>query len=226
MIVVLTCERPTSYLDATLNQIDESARGHKTLLVDGQRFPPREGWSGVAHPRPVLSHQNKWTAWEAFRIAENASEDLCFFEDDLLFCKNAPSFIEDFVVPEDLAFVTFFSSWVDNTWPIGLWRHNAHSYMMAQALKFPLRTVRALVDYKADAMWASFPKGGFDEVLNHTAIARSWKYGIFNPGLVQHVGAVSAVGNGALKGARVARNFAGAEFDADNLRRFPSEFWT
>lgn len=224
MIVVLTCARAQSCVDATLQQIDESARGKKVLLVDGLDSPPSPGWCVVYHPRPVVPPQNKWTAWEAFKIADRANEDLCFFEDDLEFSKNAPSFIEDFPVPNDLAFVTFFSPWIDPTWPIGLWRHHAHSYTMAQALKFSRETVRALAACKESAM-ANAP-GGFDEALHCVAVERRWRYGIMNPGLVQHVGETSVVGNGPLTGIRVTKNFAGRAFDANGLRRCPSEFFS
>lgn len=224
MIVVLTCPRTPSYLADTLQQIDESTHGRKTLLVDGVDCPSRAGWNIICHPRPVAPRQNKWTGWEAFEVATAADEDLCFFEDDLEFCKNAPSFIEDFAVPDDLAFVTFFSPWVDLTWPIGLWRHHAHSYTMAQALKFSRRTVRELVTCKEEAM--SIAPGGIDEALHYVATERRWRYGIMNPGLVQHVGAESFVGNGPLRGIRVAKNFAGREFDANGLRRCPSEFFS
>lgn len=223
MIVVLTCAREPSYADATLQQIDECTRGQRVLLVDGIEHASREGWRVVCRPRPVVPPQNKWTAWEAFVLAAEADEDLCFFEDDLEFAKNAPSFIEDFPVPDDLAFVTFYSPWVDNTWPIGLWRHHAHSYTMAQSLKFPRRTVQTLVACRETAM--TLAPGGVDEVLHYIATTNLWRYGIVNPGLVQHVGAESVVGNGPLVGMRRARNFTGREFDANGLRRCPREFF-
>lgn len=224
MIVVLTCARAMSYADATLQQIDECVHGQKVLLVDGTEHAPRNGWNVVCRPRPVTPPQNKWTAWEAFTLAAEADEDLCFFEDDLEFCKNAPSFIEDFPVPDDLAFVTFYSPWVDPTWPIGVWRHHAHSYMMAQALKFSRRTVKALAACKEGAM--AIAPGGVDEALHHVAVTNLWRYGLVIPGLVQHVGAESVVGNGPLTGMRVTRNFAGREFDANGLRRCPQEFFS
>ena len=211
-------------MEATTLQIDESARGPKTLLVDGVDALPPAGWDVVYHPRPCAPPQNKWTAWEAFRISDRAGGDLCFFEDDLEFCKNAPSFIEDFAVPDDLAFVTFFSPWIDPTWPIGLWRHHAHSYTMGQALKFSRRTVRELAACKEEAM--SIAPGGFDEALHHIAVERRWRYGIVNPGIVQHVGVESVVGNGPLTGIRVTKNFVGRKFDANGLRRYPAEFFS
>jgi hypothetical protein len=228
MIVVLTTNRPgSSYLEETCRQIESSARRSKVILVDGKESVTRNGWLSVAHARPVVPPQNKWTAWEAFRLAVEAKEDLVFFEDDLELCVNAASYIEDFPVPEDLAFVTFYSPWVEKAFPIGIVRVHAHSYVMAQALKFPLRTAEELWRYRFEPIWKEASGvGGFDEILRYLAIKKTWRYGIFNPGIVQHVGANSVVGNGGLVGMRVARNYAGKDYDANGLRRCPPEFFS
>ncbi len=220
MIVVLTCNnRGQSYVEETLCQIEENAKGRKVILVDGDSFPPREGWEIACQPRQVIPPQNKWTAWEAFKLAANAEEDLVFFEDDLEFCKNAPSFIESFKVPDDLGFVVFFSPWLTKDQPLGLWRIHPHAYIMAQAMKFPLRSVKKLLTARTAPIWQEvMNQGGFDEVLRHVAISMKMRFGIMNPGLVQHIGAVSLVGNGDLKGIRVAQNYGGKSLDACKLK--------
>jgi hypothetical protein len=216
MIVVLTCNREQPYVEETLRQIEESAKGRKVILVDGKSFPPREGWEIVCRPRPVIPPQNKWTAWEAFRLAAEAEEDLVFFEDDLEFCKNAPAFIESFPIPDDVGFTVFFSPWLTREQPLGLWRIHPHAYIMAQAMKFPLRTVKKLHEARRAPIWDEARCfGGFDEILRHIVISMGLRLGIFNPGLVQHVGAVSLVGNGDLQGMRVAKNYAGKDTDAN-----------
>jgi hypothetical protein len=236
MIVVLTCPRPgTSYVEATVKQIDESARGStRILLVDSTEDSdgPRHnesfaGWRVETRVRPLRSPQNKWVAWEAFHLAAAENEDLCFFEDDLEFSRNAPRYIENFSVPDDVAFVTFFSPWLERKLPIGLFRVHAHSYTMAQALKFPLRTVRQLVEERGRALGHEGQLlGGFDEILRHIAIQRTWRYAAMHPGIVQHVGANSAVGNGGLVGNRIAHNYLGREFDAEALTLYPKEFFS
>ena len=179
---------------------------------EGLEAPP--GWRVVEEPRPVIPPQNKHTAWKAFELAFAAKSDLCFFEDDLLLTKNAAARIARFRVPDDLAFVTFFSTWLTNRQPIGLWRIHAASYIMAQSLKFPLRTVEELLLVRQSPEWHDMNQGGFDEALRKFAMARGWLYGIHNPNLVQHVGEASAVGNGRLSENRVTPNFAGVETDA------------
>lgn len=231
MIVVLTCGRSgASYVEATVKQIDESARGPRVLLVDetlDNSFVNRSDWRVERRTRPIVAPQNKWVAWEAFHLAADANEDLCFFEDDLEFARNAPKYIENFSVPDDLAFVTFFSTWLGPKQPLGLWRIHAHTYMMAQALKFPLRTVRHLVEERSGALWNEGRMlGGFDEILRHVAIRCAWRYGVMHPGIVQHVGANSAVGNGELSDNRIAHNYTGCDFDADTLALYPKEYFT
>lgn len=228
MIVVLTCCRPgTSYVEATIKQIDESAQGSRVLLVDGSFDGSFAGWRVEMRSRPVASPQNKWVAWEAFDLAAAANEDLCFFEDDLEFSHNAPRYIENFSVPNDVAFVTFFSTWLGPKQPLGLFRVHAHSYMMAQALKFPLRTVQQLVAERGVALGHEGQMlGGFDEILRHVAIRRGWRYAAVHPGIVQHVGGHSAVGNGKLSDNRIAHNYLGRAFDAAALSMYPSEFFS
>jgi len=224
MIVVLTSKRPEGapfYLGETLRQIDECAAGKRVVLTDGplpDGFEPPDGWGVVRSDRPTRKPQNKWVAWSAFDVAAEAGEDLCFFEDDLEFSVGAPAFIERFEVPGDVDVITFFSPWMTKEMPNGLWRINFHAYIMAQAMKFPLRTVRELRRAREEPIWKEgIPLGGFDEILHLIGIRRNWKLGILNPGIVQHVGDVSVVGNGELKGIRVARNYAGRESDARNL---------
>jgi len=224
MIVVLTSKRPEGarlYVSETIRQIDESAVGTKVLLTDGplpDGFTPPDGWTVVRSDRPTKAPQNKWTAWSAFDLAAKAKEDLCFFEDDLEFSTGAPAFIEEFEVPSDVDVVTFFSPWITKEMPVGLWRINFHAYVMAQAMKFPLRTVLELQRAREEQIWKEgILIGGFDEILHFVGIRKNWRLGILNPGIVQHIGDVSAVGNGTLKGIRVARNYAGKESDARNL---------
>jgi len=231
LIVVLTCRRPgAAYATETIRQINESAPSseEKVLLSDG---PPPEGleappsWRVVEEPRPVIPPQNKHTAWKAFELAFAAKSDLCFFEDDLLLAKNAAARIARFHVPDDLAFVTFFSTWLTSRQPIGLWRIHAATYVMAQSLKFPLRTVGELLLARQSPEWHNTKQGGFDEVLRRFAMARGWRYGIHNPNLVQHVGETSAVGNGRLSENRVTPNFAGAGTDALAFEGLQREFF-
>ena len=232
MIVVLTCQREgASYVEETLNQIDASAPAGVTKIILSDGPPPpeadrRPGWENVVSPRPIRQPQNKWSAWKAFELAFEAKEDLCFFEDDLLLAKNAAARICEFKVPDDLTFVTFFSPWLTKSQPLGLWRIHGASYIMAQSLKFPLRTCERLLGMRQSDEWLEASGAeGFDGAVRWYCMKHHLLYGIHNPSLVQHVGAVSAVGNGPLKGCRVAENFVGVETDALVFGRNMPEYY-
>ena len=225
MIVVLTSRRPqgkNAYVGETLRQIDESAsKERRVLLSDGpldDDFKVPVGWEVVFKQRPVIPPQNKWVAWTAFEMAAEANEDLVFFEDDLEFCKNAPGYIAKFKVPDDLNFIVFYTPWLTHEQPIGLWRIHAGSYVMAQAMKFPVRTCKELAATRNSELWTQgVMLGGLDEILRHIATEKRWRYGIFNPGIVQHIGENSVVGNGPLRGMRSAKNYAGKDLDPHDL---------
>lgn len=227
MIVVLTCRRPdgsNKYVRETVRQIDESAKGERRILLsDGpldDDWRPPSDWEIVYKNRPVIQPQNKWVAWTAFEMAAEANEDLVFFEDDLEFSKNAPGFISKFKVPNDVEFIVFYTPWFTHEIPIGLWRIHAGCYMMAQAMKFSASTAKLLAAARYESIWQeAMALGGLDEILRHIASTNRWRYGIFHPGIVQHIGENSVVGNGPLRGMRSARNYAGKDLDPHDLRQ-------
>ena len=169
MIVVLTCLRIPSCAEATLQQIDECTHSKKLLLVDGVDLLPHAGWDIVCHPRPIVPPQNKWTAWEAFEIANRANEELVFFEDDLNSARMRRVSSKTFLYQMTLAFVTFFSPGSIPRGRIGLWRRpraQLHDGAGAQVLSTD-RTGAAA--YKEEAM--AIGPGGFDEALHHIAVS-------------------------------------------------------
>ena len=98
---------------------------------------------------------------------------------------------------------------------------------MAQCMKFPLRSCIELTRARKESLWTEGSNlGGFDEILRYMAIQKHWKYGIINPGIVEHVGVISAVGNGNLSGMRVSKNYAGRDFDAMALAKFNAGYFT
>lgn len=219
MIAVLTIVHPQrTYLERTLQGIDESATSaHKVVVVDGQ-YPPDvpAGWSVELAPKPSFAAptENKHTTWRAFELAVEAGEDLVFFEDDLLFCKNAVRYIETFQVPSDCAFTLFYAPWGDASMR-GTWRIHAARYDFAQALKVPLDTCKTLVSLKSTMITSRL--GGSDENLRILGTPRGWKIGVHYPGLVQHVGDFSAASQGLLRGSRCSQAWAGPAFDALTL---------
>ena len=217
MIAVTTCTRAggVSYLQATLASIDASARDkHKVLFVDGSAYltdaPP--GWEQRITPRPCVRAENRWPAWSAIRESVEHSEDLLLCEDDIKFCRNGVARAETVPIPDDVAFLSYFAPFGDLTMSEGIWRTSMTTFGYAQCLRLPLRTLRALIEKRWEMTDAS--NGTTDGVLRAMGVRRGWKYGVHYPGLVQHVGAVSAIGTAGLVGRRVSRAYPGDNFDA------------
>ena len=221
MIAVLTCAgRPggVSYLDKTLSDIDSSATGSRVIVCDRCSAAPRKGWASIdvtARPAHAGDRENRWALWTALRFAAEAEEDLIVVEDDVVFCKNGARHAERLRVPSDVAFVSLFAPWGDMTMPLGLWRSRCHTFIYAQALKFPLRTIRELVPtWRPDE---DTHKGGSDDMLSLIGVKRNWLYAAHYPSIVQHVGAVSSVSSMPIVGCRASRAYRGDDFDAERL---------
>ncbi len=207
MIVVLTHPRPdgVSYLQETLASIDASATSRRWVVTDTTSHRPEipEPWRLHAFDRPVTQRpENRWALWRAFRLAVEKNEDLVVFEDDVTVCKNGAAYAEKFLVPPDVAWVSLYDPWLAPGAPSGLWRARAQGFMYAQAIKFPLSTCRLFghLDIKAH------PLRGSDDQLAAWGRLLNLSYAIHTPSLVQHVGDVSAVGNGSTEG-RTSRSY-------------------
>jgi hypothetical protein len=142
-------------------------------------------------------------------------EDLVCFEDDVVLCRNAARYAERLIVPDDVAFVSLYAPWGDLTMPPGLWRARCHSFAGAQFLKISHLTCLILVSARGE-MEAALDLGGSDDMLKLLGKRRDWLYAAHYPGLAQHVGMVSSLGNGD-KTPRVSRAYPGDPFDAGLL---------
>ena len=110
----------------------------------------------------------------------------------------------------------FYAPWADSSMQSGVWRIHINNYNFAQCLKVPLRTCKILSNMRKD-MEAS-REGGIDEILRVLGGPLDWKVGVHYPGLVQHIGSYSAVGETrTLRGYRSSRSWMGADFDAMSL---------
>ena len=227
MIVVLTCPRPAGadYLGGTVEDVDSSAtEKRKVIVADAPSFDLPPGWEGrgwsaslVTKPAAARPRENKWAFWHALELALVVGEDLLFFEDDVRASPRAVLYAETLPVPADCAVVSLYAPWGDATHMPGIWRMHASNFSFCQALKIPARTVRALVDARAE-MEAS-PQGGSDEMVREIGERRDWLVGFHLPGLFQHVGAESAVmgAREALGTGRSSRAWA-ADIDAFRFR--------
>lgn len=201
MIAVLTHPRPgASYLADTLASTDASATGRRVVVSDSLEpvgeLPP--GWELAAFERPATpTPDNRWTLWRALEIAAESGDDLIAVEDDVRWCKNGARFAEVLPVPGDVAWVSLFD--VGSTWEMGhgLWTsRRPENFIYAQAIKFPHRTCLVLKRLGC----AMFDRVGSDSQLGALGMWLGLSYAVFVPSLVQHVGAVSAVGNSGLEG--------------------------
>lgn len=207
MIAVLTHPRPgVSYLADTLASTDASAEGRRVVVSDSRApaGPLPAHWVLHAFERPPTPvPDNRWTLWHALNLAYEAGEDLVAIEDDVRWCRNGARVAEILPVPHDVAWVSLFD--VGGTWemPHGLWvSRRAEGFLYAQAIKFPLRTCGLLRRLGCN----TYDRVGSDSQLAAIGGALGLSYAIMVPSLVQHVGAVSAVGNGGLEG-RVSRSW-------------------
>lgn len=207
MIAVLTHPRPgASYLAHTLASTDASAEGRRVVVSDSLA-PVGElprGWTLHAFERPPTPvPDNRWTLWRALCIAYEDGEDLVAIEDDVRWCRNGARVAEILPVPHDVAWVSLFD--IGSTWemPHGLWvSRKGEGFIYAQAIKFPWRTCGLLRSLGCNTI----DRVGSDSQLGAIAGMLGLSYAILVPSLVQHVGAVSAVGNGGLEG-RVSRSW-------------------
>jgi hypothetical protein len=213
VIAVLTHPRPgPSYLAATLASTDESAQGRRIVVTDSPALPC--AWKVDAFKRPdTVTPDNRWTLWRAFNLAYECGEDLIAVEDDVQWCKSGARAAEMLAVPHDVAWVSLFDVGAGPVMPHGLWTsRNAGGFMFAQAIKFPLRTCALMRRMGCDL----YDRVGSDSQLAALGGMLGLSYAIHVPSLVQHVGAVSSVGNVGLEG-RTSPSWR-ADFDPSTMR--------
>jgi hypothetical protein len=210
LICVLTHPRPgASYLTATLAAIDASATGARAVVTDtvDPLTVPR-GWELVRFERPKTERpENRWALWRCFLLAYERGEDLIVCEDDITLCRNGAVHAELLAVPSDVAWISLYDPHFRASAPRGLHRMPARLFSFAQMIKFPLRTCALMRAIGCEL----FERIGSDDQLGALGGMMSLTYAIHVPSLAQHVGAVSAVGNGDLSG-RTSHSFR-ADYD-------------
>lgn len=175
----------------------------------------------VADTRGRGQVANYWTALRcALDICERYQQkQILVCEDDIELCQWALDYIASFGVPADLALVEWFNGrWPPflSNWPMPQVFGSATGTINLQAVTWPVRSLRALLDRPRPAWWKD--KHGGDDLLTCIAADLGWKWGSHIPNLVQHVGAQSLVDpSRTLTGNRVSRNYPGADFDARTL---------
>jgi len=210
LICVLTHPRPgASYLTDTLAAIDASATGARAVVTDtvDPLTVPR-GWEMVRFERPSTERpENRWALWRCFLLAYERGEDLIVCEDDIALCRNGARLAEILTVPWDVAWVSLYDPYFRESAHHGLWRAPAGRFAYAQMVKFPLRTCALLRSVGCQ----TFELMGSDNQMAALGSMLGLTYAIHVPSVAQHIGAVSAVGNGGL-GGRTSESFR-ADYD-------------
>jgi len=212
VIAVLTHARPggVSYLRGTLAAVDASATGHRVVISDDAGSLPTVPmpWEVDRFARPVTARpENRWALWRAFTLAHERGEDLVVCEDDIALCRNGAAHAERLHVPHDVAWVSLYDQHHRHSAPHGLSRWKAATFIYAQMVKFPLRTCTLFRNIGCQF----FDRMGSDDQLAALGNLIGLSYAIHVPSIAQHVGAVSAVGNGDLAG-RTSESFR-ADYD-------------
>lgn len=198
MIVVLTHPRPgASYLLDTLAAIDASATGHRVIVSDSDAELPAvpAAWEVHRFARPQTERpENRWSLWRAFELAHDRGDDLIVCEDDIALCANGARHAEWLPVPHDVHWISLYDPHFRMTAPHCLARMPGETFVFAQMVKFPLRTCTLFRNLGCQR----YDRVGSDDQLGALGRLLGMRYAIHVPSLAQHVGAVSAVGNGDL----------------------------
>ena len=230
MIFVLTSPRATAkpfeYLERLVDQIEhEDPACERHVIVDGkpedlEQLPERLvsslAWHVHRFERSPTAFKggNKLPYWHLLELARNAGGDVVALEDDLELCTNALTRMLTFPVPNDVAWVQFFSAWTFRdertksaeplrTWKAhaGLWRPPS-LLQGCQAIKFPHRTLEQLVAWRhRDEHWQLYNES--DVSLGLAQQRLGMRGSCHQPDLVQHVGDSSAVAHGVLDEAGI-----------------------
>lgn len=226
IVLVLTCpNRGKSYLQDTLASLDGAGAAQvpeRIVLVDGDpsRLCPPFAWQ---RRRMMRRPGNLHAVLEAFTIGAEYDR-LLFFEDDVIACRNAVVRMRQVGVPDDCAFTTFFDMKEGRCGdPAGLSRvpamgKDGRGFWGTQAVMFPQRTLRYLVDNKRFWVDAVPNKHSADALFSHQLLYSPWpQYALHTPNLVEHVGDVSSVFFWTPKVNRRSTSFPGEGFDALSL---------
>jgi hypothetical protein len=252
VLLVLAAPRPRTTLGKTLESLraagSDSWPGPKILLSDCpvDHFPgiiDHRQWHVFGTPAPLGSAR---AYARAFRVALAVDPDLnhlTILEDDVELCSNALTYMSRVEVPDDVAFVTWFTYDYD-------WRPGPHApvkpspaerardenrgilaarpsrfFILTQAVTFPRRTADNLLECPMfGAEWTE--KDGHDLMIGH-ALGDA-KYAAHFPVLVQHTGGLSSAvklarkeppKHDAQEGARTSPHYVGPDFDAITLLR-------
>jgi hypothetical protein len=249
MVLVLTTPRRPQFLAATLRGLDAAGAQQlqRLLCVDGPlqeilklRVVPA-GWEIESIGTGDQGTQVACRAACAAYARRGGADDLMYFEDDVLPCRNAVAGLAKIPVPDDCGFLAAFANIIGQRrfhpskqatpGEPAIIRQAADDpdlhgtgHWGNQALKIPRRTVEHLVRqlptyYAVSRRATGRMLFGSDKWIGqHAASAGApWHvYGLISPSLFQHVGARSAIGAHWKLDGRTSPSWR-ADFDALTL---------
>lgn len=224
---VLTCSKRGEYLDRTIASLERGGADvvdERVVFVDGPagpiegRFPE---WD-VVSVSPDAPRGARLAMTEIMRLAAAAGvELLCYFEDDVVVCRNAIPAMLEIGVPEPLGLVSYCDLRWDGV-PFELVAFPGcpraeqvpdGGFMGCQALALPRRTLERFVTWTPPE-WLARDPNNCDATIGMIAE----QYGILDS-LANHIGEVSAIFGGRYTKPREVRRWVGEDFDADQVRR-------
>lgn len=233
-ISVLTTPARPEYLRDTLASIDDAGgrhfRGNRVVFVDGRiddvpAVPA--GWVKMTTGGPAARGSRR-AMWKVLNFAALARVPyLLYFEDDVRLCRNAIDAMAGLVVPTGVAFIAMLNQkkGVSERHGIHCRRAddpaNAPGHWGSQALKIPLRSLRAFERRHTEPI-NGWPYSSDVWLGSQLATRKSAEhhYGILVPSLVRHVGARSTIPTQetfAADGHRAGLGYAGDDFNAELL---------
>jgi hypothetical protein len=248
-LILQTAPRPASTLDRTLASLKEAKiaewRGSRILCSDGPLHVDQDhdGWHAFDTCQQLGSAKAFIRALRMGLSVDPDLETLTFIEDDVELCQNALPYMSRVAIPEDVAFISWFTYDYDWATP----RHaivephpsvvaaqekrgilgcrSSRYFILTQACTFPRRTVDRLLDCPHIAeLW---PRRDGHDCMISWALGDAL-YAVHFPVLAQHMGGLqsavalargdAATGDSdAQAGSRQSPYYAGRDFDALSL---------
>lgn len=206
-LAVLTAERPKDSLAGMTDSLSRAGiggwAGPRLLVSDGRHEDLPWNWTSIVHPHRRGSAAGFVSVLRHALANDPDLDYLTFFEDDISLCRNALTYMAGVVIPQDLAFLSWFTYDYDYASPphtrqvphpselknpvLGV--RPARFFILIQACTFPRRTIERLL--RCPKITCHWPKReGHDEMVAW-ALGDSL-YGTHFPIIVQHTGGLNS----------------------------------
>lgn len=219
MIAVLTHTRPVPYFPETARQIvEQKPRWRCAVFSDGSPAVEPAGWQVVVLQRESVNG-NGLPYRKILEAAAQDDEGLVLFEDDVHLVAGAIPYLEDFVVPRDLAVVSFCQCLIRSESPWGLYRAPGWSMRMTQCCKFSRAGIATILAGWTEEESKTMNMGMSDAGIAFALGRAKLPWGMHIPDLANHIGEVSTLTVGKpIDPNRRCNNFYGVDWNADVLR--------